>query len=305
MPEFIISADLAGERLDRALTRLMSDASRSWLQKLIRDGRVRCDGLAVDSTRLAVREGMKLEVDLPAPLPELPVAEEFTFPVLFEDEAMLVIDKPAGVVVHPAAGNASGTVVNALLGRYPELMEELDESDHRPGIVHRLDKDTSGCLVIAKTPNAQFKLSQAFASREVEKRYLALLRGEMREARREVETLIGRHPVNRQKMAVVERNGKFAHSIFRKKGAGVCGKQLYTVAEVEILTGRTHQIRVHAAFLGYPVLGDETYGGVTAEFPAARQMLHAYTIELPHPVTGERMKFTAPVPDDMRRWLAT
>ncbi len=304
MIELEIDSTLAGERLDRALARMRPDSSRSWLQKLIRDGRVRIDGAVVDSPRLAVRAGMKVLLDEPAALPDTPQAEEFDFPILYEDESMLVIDKPAGVVVHPAAGNPGGTVVNALLGRYPELADSLEESDNRPGIVHRLDKDTSGCLVIAKTPSAQFKLCAAFAGREVKKTYLALLRGDFRDRERRVETLIGRHPVNRQKMAVVKKNGKEAISIFRKIGSAVLGKSCYSLVEVSILTGRTHQIRVHAAHLGFPVLGDETYGGVTAEVPAARQLLHAWRVELPHPVTGESMIFKAPVPPDMREMLA-
>ncbi|UKI30415.1 MAG: prolipoprotein diacylglyceryl transferase [Lentisphaeria bacterium] len=208
--EFVITSGEAGTRLDRCLSRLIPDSSRSFLQKLIRDGMVRADGAAVDVPRYPVRAGMRIEVDLPEEAAAEPSPEPFDFPILYEDESMLVIDKPPGVVVHPAAGNPTGTVVNALLGRYPQLAEELACGNSRPGIVHRLDKDTSGCLVIAKTASAQFKLSGAFAGRETAKTYLALVRGVPKRPSGELSNLIGRHPVNRKKMAVVERCGKLA-----------------------------------------------------------------------------------------------
>ncbi len=300
LKKFPVEQEYDGKRLDVVLAACVPDSSRSFLQKLIKAGAVEVDGKTADSPRMTVHSGAVISLAMPevnenAP----PAAEDFDFPILFEDEHMLVIDKPAGVVVHPAAGNSSGTVVNALLGRYPELAESLDEFANRPGIVHRLDKDTSGCLVVAKNPSAQYKLSGAFASRDVHKTYLALVRGDVKEKERRIENLIGRHPVNRQKMAVVQRNGKNAISIFRKIASGIVGKTVYSLMEVDILTGRTHQIRVHSAFAGHPVLGDDTYGGTVADFPAERQLLHAWRVTLPHPVSGEVMTFTAPVPGDM------
>lgn len=296
---------MAGARLDVALAKLVPDSSRSYLQKLIKGGALCVDGVVVDSPRFALPGGSVLTLQMPEQsVQAAPAAEDFDFPILFEDDHMLVIDKPFGVVVHPAAGNPTGTVVNALLGRYPELAESLDEFANRPGIVHRLDKDTSGCLVIAKNPSAQYKLSAAFASRDVHKTYLTLVRGEPRQISGRIETQIGRHPVNRQKMAVVLRNGKNAITLYRKITSGMFGRTLYSLLEVDILTGRTHQIRVHMAHLGHPVLGDETYGGVVADFPAERQMLHAWRIALAHPVTGEVMTFCAPVPSDMEHWVA-
>ncbi len=289
--------------MDRALTRLASGWSRTWIQRRIRDGGVRLNGAVVTSTRIPVASGTVVALDIPdSPQPAI-AAETFAFPILFEDAWLLVINKPAGVVVHPAVGNRSGTVVNALLGRYPCLQEWAQGTGERPGIVHRLDKNTSGCLMVAKTPLAMSRLSAALAARKVHKTYLALVRGEVRKDTDKLVTLIGRHPVHRQKMAVVSRNGKEAVTIYRKVAVispATCEKA--TLLEVDILTGRTHQIRVHLASIGHPVLGDETYGGKSPSL-ASRQMLHAWRIDFPHPSSGERICCRAPVPDDMREWL--
>ncbi len=303
--EFVIDSGSAGTRLDRCLSRLVPGSSRSFLQKLIRDGLVRGDGEALTLPRYPVRSGMRIAVELPEePENELPESEPFEFPILYEDSVMLVINKPAGVVVHPAAGNPNGTVVNALLGRYPELAREFSCLRMRPGIVHRLDKDTSGCLVVAKTPEAQFKLGTAFAERRTSKRYLALVRGVPVRSSGELSGLIGRHPVNRQKMAVVDRNGKLAITRYRVVRTGSLDGVPVSLLEVEIATGRTHQIRVHLAWLGHPVLGDALYGGARcAVTGAGRQMLHARHLALPHPLTGEQLEFTAPVPDDFQSLL--
>lgn len=299
--EFVITSEEAGTRLDRCLSRLIPDSSRSFLQKLIRDGMVRADGAAVDVPRYPVRAGMRIEVDLPEEAAAEPSPEPFDLPILYEDESMLVIDKPPGVVVHPAAGNPTGTVVNALLGRYPQLAEELACGNSRPGIVHRLDKDTSGCLVIAKTASAQFKLSGAFAGRETAKTYLALVRGVPKRPSGELSNLIGRHPVNRKKMAVVERCGKLAVTRYRLDRAGTVDGVPVSLLEVRILTGRTHQIRVHLSSIGYPVLGDALYGGAGVTIAGLeRQMLHAWKLRVPHPVSGVMMEFTAPLPEDFR-----
>ena len=300
---FNIDGDDAGTRLDRCLSRLIPGSSRSFLQKLIREGLVRTEsGEAITVPRYPVRAGMRLSVEVPEAENTEPLPEPFSFPILFEDDWMLVIAKPAGVVVHPAAGNPDGTVVNALLGRYPALALQFPCGTGRPGIVHRLDKDTSGCLAIAKTPDAQFKLCSAFAGRETEKTYLALVRGVPRNSSGEITGLIGRHPVNRQKMAVVERNGKLAITRYQLEKSGIIQDTQISLMRVRILTGRTHQIRVHLASIGIPVLGDALYGGTRhAPFPAERQMLHAWKLRLPHPATGVMMEFTAPIPEDFRR----
>ena len=303
MTEFVVPENAAGDRIDRVLAQLIPDHSRSSFQKLIRDGRVAFDGVPVDSPRQPVVPGAVLTVDFPPEPAAEPAAADFTFPILYEDETMLVIDKPAGIAVHPGNGRPDGTVLNAVLGRYPDLRDSLAEFANRPGIVHRLDIDTSGVLVIARTASAHYKLTAAFAEHRVSKTYLALVRGAVRTAEGRMETLIGRHPVNRRKMAVVERNGKPAVTLWRRIAVGDREGAAYTLLEVDILTGRTHQIRVHMAAAGHPVIGDETYGGASPALPADRQLLHAWRLRLPHPATGEIIECRAPVPADMRAWI--
>ena len=305
--EFTIPSEVAGTRLDRCLSRLIPDSSRAYLQKLIKSGAVRCDGELCTVPRQPVAGGMRIEVDMPEAESSAPppAAEPFAFDILYEDEWLLVIDKPAGVVVHPAAGNPSGTIVNALLGRYPEWERLFAGVGARPGIVHRLDKDTSGCLVVAKTPDAQFKLGTAFAERKTAKTYLAIVRGEPPRPQGELAGMIGRHHVNRQKMALVERGGKEALTRYRVLGQGELTGRKVALLEVMIMTGRTHQIRVHMASIGLPVLGDELYGGVRGvEFPVPRQMLHAWRLSLPHPADGRTLEFVSPIPADFREVAA-
>ena len=296
----------AGLRLDILLFQPDSAQSRSFWQKLIRAGKVSVNGAAVDAPKTEIRAGDTIIVELPEAQSNIPQAENFEFPIIFEDDSMLVINKPAGVVVHPAPGNHTGTIVNALLGRYPDMGDEFpDLAAGRPGIVHRLDKDTSGLLVIAKTPEAQYHLSQAFANRKTAKSYLAIVCGTPERRQGSFESLIGRHPVNRKKMAVVERNGKIAKTAYKVKKSAMLSNRKFALLEVDIFTGRTHQIRVHLSHAGFPVAGDELYGGSrNLPFAVSRQMLHAYKLSIPHPVTGEIMEFTAPVPEDMLQIIA-
>ena len=304
--EFTASGEHHNQRLDRVLSTLVPDSSRSFLQELIKNGKISVNGKTVELPRFAVKEGMALSIQMPdIQTPAAPEADDnFDFEIIYEDDSMLVINKPAGISVHPGAGTPDGTVVNALLGRYPHFAELFPGVDMRPGIVHRLDKDTTGCLVIAKTPQAQFKLGEAFANRTTSKKYRALVRGVPSSPTGTVETLIGRHPVNRQKMAVVDRNGKNAISQYKVLKSGFIGKEKVSLVEVAILTGRTHQIRVHMAHIGYPVLGDQLYGGSRTQISGAdRQMLHAYSIELPHPASGKNIKFTANIPEDFSNLL--
>ncbi|MBP5530671.1 MAG: RluA family pseudouridine synthase [Lentisphaeria bacterium] len=305
--DFTVPAEVAGTRLDRCLSRLIPDSSRAYLQKLIRSGAVLCDGMACTVPRQPVVPGMRVEVDMPEAEggEAAPAAEPFAYDILYEDDWMLVVDKPAGVVVHPAAGNPSGTIVNALLGRYPEWGKSFPGVDARPGIVHRLDKDTSGCLVVAKTPDAQFKLGTAFAERKTAKTYLTIVRGEPPRPQGELSGMIGRHPVNRQKMALLERGGKEALTRYRVLSSGELAGRVVSLLEVKIMTGRTHQIRVHMASIGTPVLGDGLYGGARGvEFPVPRQMLHAWRLSLPHPADGRRLEFESPGPADFREVAA-
>lgn len=299
--EFTISPEHAGCRLDRVLAELIPDSSRTFLQSLIKNGSVTLDGRTVTVPRNAVQGGMSMRVELPETTVTEISPEPFKYNILFEDEHFIVIDKPAGTVVHPAAGNPDGTVVNALLGRYPG-MEKLFPNAERPGIVHRLDKDTSGCLAVAKTPDALYKLGEAFADRKTAKTYLAICRGVPKKMSGELKTLIGRHPGNRQKMAIVDRNGKEAHTAYKIKAHKVINGIPLTLAEVRIFTGRTHQIRVHLAAEGLPIVGDTVYGNRNTVYPGVtRQLLHAWQLALPHPATGEVMKFSAPLPEDFRQ----
>ncbi len=294
----------AGKRLDRFLADKLPDYSRSMFQRLLKDGAVTRDGVPCVTAKIAVAAGEVYKIAIPEVRPVgPPLAEDIPLPVLFEDDWMMVINKPPGMVVHPGAGNTSGTVVNALLGHCPELGEYEEMVSDRPGIVHRLDKDTSGCLVIAKTPQAMTKLSAAFAERKVRKIYKALVKGIPKQVTETIETNIGRSNGNRQKMAVLlERGGKEAITIYTLVQSGKIGKISTSLLDVKILTGRTHQIRVHLAYRNLPIIGDIVYGGNQA-VPAPRQMLHAWKITLPHPRNGRKFTFEAPIPEDMEELL--
>mgnify|MGYP002431663105 CR=1 FL=1 len=300
-----VPEQFAGMRLDQCLAQLCGDFSRSRLQNLIRRGAVVRNGAVCDSPRSSVAPNDRIELSLPPePEPFRAEPERIGLDVLYEDEFLLVLNKPAGMVVHPAAGNRSGTIVNALLGRDPGLAADFEEMDPgRPGIVHRLDKDTSGCLAVAKTPGALCRLSESFASRRVSKVYAAILAGHFKEQTGELCGRIGRHPVDRKKMAVVRSGGKEALTRYRIAEEGRIDGIDASFAEIRIFTGRTHQIRVHMASLGHPVAGDAVYGGAR-RLPAPRQMLHAWKLTLPHPETGKEMAFEAPFPSDFAEMLA-
>lgn len=308
--EMIVTLDEAGGhvRLDLYLAGLEGGRSRSFWQKLIKDGKVKVNGKVAAMTRFMVTGGDRLDVEWPAEEGKnCLVPEDFRFPILFEDEEMLIIDKPVGVVVHPAPGNWTGTVVNALLGRDGNFAEEFEseteEGQARPGIVHRLDKDTSGCLIIAKNQLIATKLSGLFSRREVKKTYMALTYGYPPEDRGEIITLIGRHPGDRKKMAVLERVGREAVTQYEVERKGRIDGVRVALVRVKIMTGRTHQIRVHLAHLKAPVLGDLVYGG-KQKLEAPRQMLHASVLKLIHPTTGVPLTVKAPYPADFAALLA-
>jgi 23S rRNA pseudouridine1911/1915/1917 synthase len=294
MQEFRVEARAAGERLDRFLAAEMPHLSRSRLQTLIKQGHVTLGGKPAKPSE-KVRRGAVVTVREPPAEPSLLEAEEIPLDVLYEDEDLLVINKPAGLVVHPAAGHSRHTLVHALLAHCATLSGIGGEQ--RPGIVHRLDKDTSGCLVVAKTDFAHAHLSRQFAGRSVTKIYLALVQGYFAGARSgEIEGQIGRHPVDRKKMAVLARGGRASRTTWRVvqelPGVG-------TVVECTLHTGRTHQIRVHLKHLGHPLLGDALYAPrLAGNFP--RQMLHAWKLGFAHPRTGERREFCARLPEDFR-----
>ncbi len=297
MIELEVERERAGERLDRYLALALPDYSRSRLQALITDGWVKLNGL-VPRTRELVRTGDRVQLEIPALEKIEAAAEAIPFPVLFEDEDLIVIDKPAGLVVHPGAGNAEHTLVNALLHHCATLSGIGGKE--RPGIVHRLDKETSGCLVVAKNDTTHRELSRQFAARTMKKVYLALVAGRLKKAAGTIDAPIARHPVHRQRMSISRTaRGRSALTEYRVVRAG----REMSLVECTLHSGRTHQIRVHLHHLGNPVLGDKLYAAKNAKhFP--RQMLHAWRLGFTHPRTGQWQEFEAPLPADFETALA-
>ena len=290
----------AVQRLDKVLQERHPDFSRSRIEGLIKAGFVTVNGAVAEKAGQKVAETDEIGVEIPPPVPAELQPENIPLTVVFEDEHMLVVDKAPGMVVHPAPGHFTGTLVNALLHRCPDLSGIGGVA--RPGIVHRLDQDTSGLLVVAKTQAAMDGLTRAFAShKSLTKTYLAVCHGRPRLDAGRIENLIGRHPVDRKRMAIVEKNGKLAITNWKVLGPGRAGTSL---VECVIETGRTHQIRVHMASLGCPVIGDRVYGKGAVdrklEPVPERQMLHAWRLKLWHPVFGVEMSLEAPIPSDMK-----
>ena len=299
------------ERLDRLLLSRYPDFSRSRIEGLVKAGFVTVNGAVAEKAGMKVSETDAIDVEIPPPVPAEPEPEDIPLDVVFEDADMLVVNKPAGLVVHPAPGHFTGTLVNALLFHCPDLSGIGGVA--RPGIVHRLDQETSGLIVVAKSQPAMDGLVKAFAShRNVEKTYLAICHravGRVSTPSGRIENLIGRHPVDRKRMAIVERNGKTAITNWQVRPDLIPPRPECPIAAVEcrIETGRTHQIRVHMASLGTPVIGDKVYGKSPLDrrlSPVpARQMLHAWKLTLWHPVKNVKMSFEAPIPEDMRAYL--
>lgn len=292
---FCVEEEERLSRLDQLLVkRYEGRYSRTYFQKLIDEGLVLLNG-APAKKRIKPAAGDEIEVEFQL-TPEISLLPEaIPLDILYEDEDLLVVNKPAGLVVHPAPGNWNGTFVNALLHH---LQQKPPEGDLRPGIVHRLDKDTSGVLIAAKNAYAQRKLIESFASRQVYKEYFAITIGSP--GNRLIDLPIGRHPRNRQKMAIVEggRNAR-SHVSLAGKGAEFC------LVKIILETGRTHQIRVHLSAVGAPIVGDALYGrtAVNEQVKAERQLLHAATVRFPHPVTGKLIEVSAPLPQDFTIFL--
>jgi len=289
--QFVVSKEDAKLRLDRVLAKQLPEYSRSRLQQLIRGGFVRLNG-AITRPRQPVRSGDEIELTEP-PLEKIEnQPEPIPLDVLFEDNDLIVINKPAGLVVHPGAGHQQHTLVNALLSHCTTLSGIGGKE--RPGIVHRLDKETSGCLVVAKNDATHRNLSRQFAERTIVKIYLALVAGKLRKQTGAIEEKIRRHPVHRQRMTVTSLRGRAARTEYRVLRSG----DQASLIECRLHSGRTHQIRVHLHHIGHPVLGDKVYAARLAkEFP--RQMLHAWKIGFRHPRTSEWTNFEAPMPDDL------
>jgi 23S rRNA pseudouridine1911/1915/1917 synthase len=297
---FVVNDDVAGQRLDRALATLLPHLSRTRIQAIIRSGYVTVDDRAAKSGQL-VEAGQRICLDadiegayfatqraLGRPTPE-PIA----LPVVYEDTSLLVVDKPAGMVVHPAPGHAGGTMVNALLAHVPQI---AGGDAARPGIVHRLDKDTSGLLVVAKDALSHAALAEQMRARRFIKRYLVLVEGRMPAGEGSIEAPIGRDPRQRRRMGIVSpaSGGREARTRFRV----VCESRGRSLLDVQLETGRTHQIRVHLAAIGHPVVGDLVYGHPQPPQPP-RQFLHAAHLEFAHPATGDWLIFESPLPPDL------
>jgi 23S rRNA pseudouridine1911/1915/1917 synthase len=318
-----VAADDAGERLDRFLARRLADFSRSRLQTLIRAGNVMREGRAVKELGYRVRSGEIYALHVPAPEPAVPPPQVMPLAIVYEDEHLVVVDKPKGLAVHPGPGHASGTLVNALIAHCGASLSGIG-GVKRPGIVHRLDKDTTGLLVVAKSDRAHAGLAAQFAAHgadgRLQRRYRALVWGVPERPRGAIDAPLGRSVANRTKIAVV-RAAAGRHAVTRYQVlasyAGDQAKPLASLLELTLETGRTHQIRVHLAHIGHPLLGDATYGaGFKAsarnlghEAQAAlealgRQALHAAELAFVHPVTGKRLHFKSPLPADMARLAA-
>jgi 23S rRNA pseudouridine1911/1915/1917 synthase len=299
-----VEPDRDGERLDNVLTARLPEQSRSQIQRLIKDGRVTLAGKAILRPSAAVHAGQIYELDIPAPAPAGPLPEALPLRIVYEDPDVVVLDKPAGMVVHPAAGHSSGTLVNALLHHVKDLSGVGGEL--RPGIVHRLDRGTSGLMVVAKHDRAHHELSRQFADREVEKEYVALVWGVVQPGRR-IDAAIGRDPGHRQKMSTRARRARSAVTrvTFARHLKGV------SLLKVAIATGRTHQIRVHLSAIGHPIVGDPVYGGVHRRVAANlravqrldRPFLHSARLSFTHPGDGRRVDFDSPLPPDLQSVL--
>ncbi|MGA2865765.1 MAG: RluA family pseudouridine synthase [Verrucomicrobiota bacterium] len=301
----VVEKSLPAERLDTYLRDRFPAVSRGALRRLIEEGQVRVNGHTVKPTH-SPRAGEQVEVRWPEARPAQARPEALPLDILYEDEALVVLNKPPGLVVHPAAGHQEHTLVNALLHHCAGQLSGIG-GVARPGIVHRLDRETSGCLVVAKSDEVHLALSAQFASRKVRKLYHAIVCGQMQRDQGEIRAAIARHPSHRKRMAVDEELGRQALTSYRVlerlRGA--------TLAEAALHTGRTHQIRVHFQFLGFPLVGDATYGSRQNQFLAGltgylapRQMLHAFQLAFVHPRTGRRVSFEAPRPADFLEALA-
>jgi len=287
----------SGERLDKYLANAVSDLSRTQVQRLIAAGQVSVNGRSARSS-LRLEAGDEVVIHVPPQESADVHPEAIPLNVVYEDDDLLVIDKPAGMVVHPAHGHRSGTLVNALLARYPQLAEV--GGAERAGIVHRLDKGTSGLILVAKHEAAQKELQQQFKHHAVEKVYLALVEGRLAPAQGVIEAPVGRDKRQRKQMAVV-RSGRQARTEYRV----IERFDDHTLVEARPQTGRTHQIRVHFAFIGHPLAGDRVYGYRRQRLRIERQFLHAQTISFHLPSTGEVVEFHSPLPDDLQRVLAS
>lgn len=300
--EFIVTAEDAGIRIDRYLSDQCSQVSRSYLQKLLKEEAVLVNEKpvksnykvgALDMIQLAIPEAVELEIE----------AEDMPLDIIYEDKDIILINKPKGMVVHPAAGHYSGTLVNGLMAHCKEDLSGIN-GVMRPGIVHRIDMDTTGALIVCKNDVAHNSIAEQLKEHSITRKYFAVVHGVLKQDEGTVSAPIGRHPVDRKKMSINEKNGREAVTHYRVLER----YRQFTYVECQLETGRTHQIRVHLASIGHPLLGDSVYGPAKSPYRLNGQTLHAGILGIIHPRTGEYMEFTAPLPDyfeDLLRKLRT
>lgn len=281
-------------RLDAYISKQMQDLSRSMIQKLLEGNKINVNGRS-EKPAYKVQNGDIIEINIEEPKEVKIEAQDIPLDIIYEDEDILVVNKQKGLVVHPANGNPDGTLVNAVMAHCKDSLSGIG-GELRPGIVHRLDKDTSGLLIIAKNDKAHIQMSNQIKNREVKKTYIALVRGTIAENEATINMPIGRSTKDRKKMAVT-KSGKEAVTHFKVLNRYTTDKGRYTLLEIKIDTGRTHQIRVHMAEIGHPVIGDVVYSNGKNEFGVEGQCLHAERLEFAHPITGKEMKLEAPLPE--------
>ncbi len=281
-------------RLDAYISKQMQDLSRSMIQKLLEENKINVNGKS-EKPAYKVQNGDIIEINIEEPKEVKIEAQDIPLDIIYEDEDILVVNKQKGLVVHPANGNPDGTLVNAVMAHCKDSLSGIG-GELRPGIVHRLDKDTSGLLIIAKNDKAHIQMSNQIKNREVKKTYIALVRGTIAENEATINMPIGRSTKDRKKMAVT-KSGKEAVTHFKVLNRYTTDKGSYTLLEIKIDTGRTHQIRVHMAEIGHPVIGDAVYSNGKNEFGVEGQCLHAKRLEFTHPITGKEMKLQAPLPE--------
>lgn len=288
---FTVASDTVSVRIDRYLTEQCPELSRSYIQKLLKDQKVKADHKTVKAN-YKVQPGQEIVVEIPDAEPLDIQPEDIPLDILYEDPYLLVVNKPKGMVVHPAAGHTGGTLVNAVMAHCGENLSGIN-GVLRPGIVHRIDKDTTGALLVCKTDEVHRGLAEQLKEHSIKRRYRAIVRGNLKEDTGTIEGPIGRHPTDRKKMAINYKNGKDAvthYKVLERFGQ-------YTYVECRLETGRTHQIRVHMSSIGHPLLGDTVYGSGKDPFHLEGQTLHAMILGFIHPITGEYMEFSAPLPE--------
>ncbi len=297
--DFIITEEMEDERIDKCLNVFMEDLSRSYIQKLMTEGKITVNGKTVKSSyRVSVDDEIRLLLP-PSVTPDI-LPENIPLSILYEDEDVIVVNKPKGMVVHPAPGHLSGTLVNALMYHCGEELSGIN-GVLRPGIVHRIDRDTTGSIIACKNDRAHSEIARQLKEHTIVRRYQAIVHGRLREEEGTIHTLIGRHRTDRKKMAVVSDGGKDAITHFKVLERF----EAYTFIECVLETGRTHQIRVHMAHMGHPLLGDEVYGPKNCPFRLQGQTLHAKILGFQHPSTGEYVETDAPLPEYFTMLLKT